>query len=188
MLLAAASPSCCVDSRKHRLQKPCLFLRRRTCWFSFGASRLRVNKDVVAAARDALLRSVIAPRSLSHSSLNVCQTFLFFPPPPLVCSLSTEFREQCWSACPSRMPSAFTASTHCAGGECCCYRDSDMSDCWIFKQTIFNISLAVIKNKLRMSPVGKWEKTRKGKKKMEQHTPTCRQSQHFKLHLHLVAR
>lgn len=105
--------------------------------FSFGASRRRVNKDVVAAAPDALLRSAIAPRSLSRFSLNVCRTLLVSPrppPPPLVCSLLTEFRGRCWSACPSRTPSAFTASTHCAGGECCfCSRDSDMSDYRIFK-------------------------------------------------------
>lgn len=105
-----------------------------TCWFLFGASRLRVNKDAVAAARDALLRFVTAPRNLSHSSLNAC----WIPPPhphPLssVCSLSTEFRERCWSASPSRTPSAFTAFTHFAGGECCWYRDSDLSDSSIFK-------------------------------------------------------
>lgn len=105
-----------------------------TCWFLFGASRLRVNKDAVAAARDALLRFSTAPPNLSHSSLNAC----WIPPPhphPLssVCSLSTEFREQCWSASPSRTPSAFTAFTHFAGGECCWYRDSDLSDSSIFK-------------------------------------------------------
>lgn len=127
-----SSPSCCVDSRKRRRQKPCLFLRRRNLLvFLFGASRLRVNKDAVVAARDALLRSVTAPAQPV--------ALLSERPPPhttfsSVCSMSMEFREQCWSACPSRTPSAFTASTHCAGGECCGYGDSHTSDSRIFKR------------------------------------------------------
>lgn len=113
------------DSRKHREQNPCLFFWRHTCWFLFGASRLRVNKNVVPQLSTFFSklcsRSLQSPQLSEHLLTFLTESLrLIFLFSVRVCSPLMEFRERCSSVCPSHTPSAFTASTCCAGGECCC--------------------------------------------------------------------
>lgn len=117
-----ASP-CVVWQQKTPGTEPMFILLASHLLILFGASRLRVNKNIVPQLSTSfsplcscsLQSPQLSEHLLTFLTESLCLIFLFSA---RVCSPLMEFRERYSSVCPSHMPSAFTASTRCAGGEC----------------------------------------------------------------------